>query len=255
MPSKFEMIGQLFVLAFRDSIRILRHQWPNLLVLLAAALLMLVPVGLLAPFVKTQLARILVLAELEVGYLWLIAPYLVALYRFIATDERIPAESIRGTDAVAQFFAWGATLIFIAIIPSVVYHLLSPSGPVYYVGERPPVNQPRLLATLLALLATGILQLRLITLLPTSAFGGRGSMSGSIAETKGNFWFILGALTLPISAITLVSMLLNKIVTGLIGAQFGTVPSLLIGLGTVALYALTGMSLTVRLYQHLGQRS
>src|SRR5262245_34795780 len=140
MPNKFSVIGQIFVLAFQDAARLVRHQWPNLLVLFGGAVLMLLPIGLLALGVKTQLGRTVATAIIQIGYLWLTAPYIVVLYRFIATGETTRAEAIRRSDAVVRFFAWGATVIFVTTIPAVVYQLLTPAGPVYYTGSRPPVN-------------------------------------------------------------------------------------------------------------------
>jgi hypothetical protein len=251
MPNKFSIIGQIFVLAFRDAIRLVRHQWPNLLVVLIAAVLTLLPIGLLALGVQTQLGRIVATALVQTGCLWLTAPYFVALYRFVATGETTRAETIRRSDAVAQFFAWGATLIFISAVPPIVYHLLSPAGPVYYTGSRLPVNQGRLFATLAALLVVGLFQLRVVTLLPASAFGVPSSIRQSLSETRGNFWFVLGALCLPVAAITMTSTLLAKILSGALGPESAALPNALILLATAVLCVLTGISVTVRIYQHL----
>jgi len=251
MPNKLSAIGQIFVLAFRDTARLARHQWANLLVVFAGAVLMLLPLGLFALGIKTPLGRIVVTPIVQSGYLWLTAPYLVALYRFVATGEITRAETIRRSDAVALFFAWGAALFFITTIPSLVYHLLSPAGPVYYTGSRPPVNQGRLFATLAAMLFVGLFQLRVITLLPASAFGAPSSIRQSLTETRGNFWFVLGAMCLPILAIIMPSALLTKILSGALGPESAALPNVLILLVTTVLCVLASISVSVRIYQRL----
>jgi hypothetical protein len=135
-------------------------------------------------------------------------------------------------------------------VPSVVYALLSDPGPVYYTGTQGPApNSMRTLGTLVSLAAVTIFTIRVVTLLPSIALRGEGSLRRALSDTRGNFWFIVGAMALPMTLVTIGAALLSKIGEGLAGVWL----SLPISLLSFGLYALVAFSLPVRLYQLLAQ--
>ena len=251
MGEAFRDIGTLFTLAYGDAMRLVRTMWRVIGLMLLLIFVAAIPGALLASVLRTPLSRELVGTLSAVAGLWLAAPYSVALYRFVLTGAVLAPESLRRTDAAQRFFAWSAMITFIVSLPSYAYAILGREGPVYAGTGTPPVNVPQTLITFALMIATWIFATRAITLLPAVAMDRPVDLRQALAQTRGRFWFIVGATVAAVLPFGFASAILQIVVSASLGKSIGAFVSVLIAVATVLFIVQIGISLSARIYEKL----
>lgn len=243
-------IGTLFNLAYSDMLRLSRTMWWVIGLMLVLLFLGALPGALLAMVLRTPLSRELVSSLSSVVGLWLAAPYMVSLYRFIITNTVSRPETLRRSDAARRFFAWSAVMVFIVSVPSYAYALLTPLGAtVSTTPGVPPLNVPQTLVTFALLVATWIFTVRVITLLPGAAMDRPVTLREALAQTRGRFWFIVGATLAVVLPCALTAAVLQLLVEAALGAAVAPAVSTVITVLMVLVVVQLGLSLSARLYQ------
>ena len=217
MSKRPSMIG-IITAAYADLVRVLNVLWaPAIMALclfIAAQFSALVAAKLLG---ETALTKIVLKQAVELAGYALIAPFLIALHRFILLDEATQRyEFTTAWPRVSRFAGW---LVLIGLITSVplliqMINFVSQPSVVYYTGPTPPapveiISRPvTLLTSVLALLATA----RLMILLPAIAVDARGAtLANALADTHGNVSYLVRvsllctlSLLLPLGLLLLV---------------------------------------------------
>jgi hypothetical protein len=254
MGQAFRDIGVLFNLAYSDALRLIRIGWwvmgLLLLLVIAAAILG----ALVATQLQTALAREIVATLASVFGLWLAAPYFVTLYRLVLTDALERPEGLRRDDATRHFFAWSAVLTFIVSIPTIVAAALDTLPKTAIEGSPQPVNVTQVFATFILLIAVWIFATRAITLLPAAAMGRVITLREALAETRGKFWFIVGAVVLTMLPVVITSVIVQSVAAAMFGDGFGAV-SQVIAVATVIFAAQLSISLSARLFEKLAPKA
>jgi hypothetical protein len=243
-----------FTLAYEDVFRVIPRMWPVVLTVVAAVIVVGFLGGLVGNLVGTRLGHGLLDLLVSAGAIWVIAPYLVAIYRAVATDEvATRPESLRNAPATQRFMAWSILLTFIAGVPDVLFTVFGPDVPTDQLTEQ-DVNVGAMLVILVLTIAAWIFIVRATTLLPLLALDpDRASLPRALAQSKGHFWFIVGALLITTGLLWLVGLLL----VGLIAATFGPLAPLLLVPGVAALTGVTlvmAVAVSTRLYQRYSDR-
>jgi hypothetical protein len=248
----------VFIAAYWDLNRVLRELRRPALI--AFGILVGVQIGaLIAPRLLSQsmLGRMVFRHAIELGGLVLLAPFMIAVHRYILLGERTRRYSIEPASQHFQLFAgWLVVLGLLASIPSYLVVATTPAGPIYHFG-RPPSPDPAQIVMLFAVLSTVfVLLTRMIILLPAVAIDAPGATwQNAFADTRRNTWYVVLASFLP--AIPLLLLF----AAALFFVRL-TVPwwpaALLVGyLMLMAMYfillALTAVVVS-RLYQALGDR-
>lgn len=232
-------MGEIFRTAYGDAARLIRTMWQKVLLLLVLALAAGIVGAVVSVPVKTALGDGVVDLLTSIGASWLIAPYFVALYRFVRTGDG--ATPPRGSEAVRLFFGWSAVLNAVVAAPGLLLVVLADLMPEATRGPR---------AALLLILMVGLWAVitRLATLLPATAAGRRMSLDKAFAETHGHFWFIVGATilpVLPVIAVAFIAAVLLLLIFGTGSAALAFVPYALAGVYVMLL----GISVTSQLAQ------
>ncbi|HEY4169382.1 MAG TPA: hypothetical protein VGM96_21515 [Reyranella sp.] len=243
-------IGTLFNFAYSDALRLIRTAWwviGLLLILVVAAAIL---GALVSTALHTALARELVGTLASILGLWLAAPYFVSLYRLVLTNTLERPESFRHSDIARHFFAWSAVLTFIISIPTIAYAALDTLPKATIEGADQPVNLTQTFATFVLLIAVWIFATRAITLLPGAAMGRVATLREALAETRGRFWFIVGAVVAAVLPVVITSAIIQALVAAALGDDFGFI-SQVIAVATVMFAAQLSISLSARLFQKL----
>jgi len=183
--------------AYADLARVLNALWaPAIMALclfIAAQFSALAAAKLLG---ETALAKIMLKQAIDLAGYALIAPFLIALHRFILLDEATQRyEFTTAWPRVSRFAGWLVLIGLITSIPLVIQMINFVSQPsiVYYTGATPPapvdvISRPAtLVVSVLALLATA----RLMILLPAIAIDARGAtLANALSDTNGNVSYL-----------------------------------------------------------------
>jgi len=254
MKNSFGELRRLFALTFSDSWRMLRQMWRVPIVVLATICLQVLAQFVLGRVITTPIGTSLLHTLLAVATSWVIAPYMVALLRFVLTGRSERAESIRNTSAVQRFFAWTATVTFVASGPGLLATLVRGSAATAATFTTTAGLASVWLEFGLSFVL-GIYFTRLVTLLPATAMSNPKSLAQAYAETRGHFWFIVGATALPVVATLVVAFLASIVLSLLVRIVADRVDVALITrlVLMVALLFLTfvGASVAARLYERL----
>jgi len=241
--------GRYFTLAYEDALRVIPRMWPAVLTVVAAVIVMGFLGRLLGNVVTTRLGNGVLGLLVSAATAWVIAPYLIAIYRAVATDEVTQRpETLRNTPATQRFAAWSALTTFIIGVPDILYTVLGPDVPTDQLTEQ-NVNAGGMLLILALTIAVWIFSVRATTLMPLLALDpDRASLPLAFAQSKGHFWFIVGVLL-----VTLVPLLLGGVVvTVLIAGMFGPLAPILlvpVGAALTGLTLVTAIAVSTRLYQ------
>lgn len=232
-------MAEIFNRAYRDANALIRQMWRQILLLLGLALAAGIVGAIVSAPVKTALGDAVVDLLTSIGASWLIAPYFVALYRFVLNGDRTtPA---RNEDAVRRFFGWSAVLNAIVSLPGIVLIVLTDLMP-------QAIQSPRAALLLILVVGLWVFIIRIATLLPATAAGRPMSLEKAFAETRGHFWFIAGATIVPVLPVLLVAFIasiLLLLVLGTSNAALAFVPYMVAGLYLMLL----GISVTSQLSQ------
>jgi hypothetical protein len=252
MGQAFRDIRALVGLTYRDTLRLIRALWWVIGLLLLAILVGAVPGIFLSRFVlRTDLGQDVFSTLCAVGGLWLAAPYLASIFRFVLTGNLDYPETLRGSPAVNRLFAWAGVLLFITALPNYAYSLLTdPSiDPAAATTPGGPVNVPQTLVTFALLVGTWIFGVRTITLLPAAASGDAVTLREALEQTRRRFWFIVGASIAVAVPCAFGGAILTVLVVLIAGAAVGGALSIVISAATILSAILLGLSLSARLYQ------
>jgi len=188
-------IGRTFVATYVDGFRIVRDLWSTVLLSLVAVFATNFVGGLFQAFVPTQVGDALVTTLAAVAAQWLCAPYTVAQYRYLFFGERVPWPSLFERSAtVDRVFAWCAIVTFVWAVPVLVLILTrhQGDGPIYYRGPNPPSTHSNTGSVAFLVVFIAISMLRLVTLIPGTAFGTAPTIKRAVADGRGHFWVIAG---------------------------------------------------------------
>lgn len=238
-----------FTLAYEDAARVLRGMWPMVLMVVAAVII-LGFVGRLADnFITTRLGQSVLDLLVAAATAYLISPYLIVLYRAVATNDMTRnAETLRGTPEAQRFAAWSVLTAFIIALPDLLFSVLGPNLPPEQLTEE-NVNTGAMLAIFVLTIAIWIFSVRATTLMPLLALEpGRASLPAAFAQSKGHFWFIVGVLL-----VTMLPLLFGGVVVAaVIGGMFGVLSPILmvpIGAAITGVTLVTAIAVSTRLYQ------
>jgi hypothetical protein len=160
----------------------------------------------------------------------------VSLYRFLLNKETVPPESLRGTDASQRFFGWSAVLAFVTAVPGYIFAIFAPPGLTPETASSPETIL-LIWGTFLLLVAMWIFTTRTITLLPAAALGAHITLQLALRHTRKRFWFIVGAVTIPLLPVTVLGLILTTSTDGIISIVFSIVMALAVLILAVAVTA------------------
>lgn len=252
MGQAFRDIGTLVRLTYQDTLRLVRALWWVIGLMVLLLLVGTVPGIFLGRIIlHTDLGQDVLSTLGSVAGLWLAAPYLVSVFRFVLTDSTESPESLRGLPAANRLFAWAGVLLFITALPNYAYSLLTDPAidPATSLTPGGPVNVPQTLVTFSLLVATWIFGIRTVTLLPAAAMGDPITLREALAQTRRRFWFVVAssiAVALPCGFAAAVLTVLLVLIAG---EAVGTALSVPISVATILAAVLLGLSLSARLYQ------
>lgn len=238
-------MGDIFLMAnksYRDAILLVRERGA----VLGIALAILAASGVLSLMVEgffaTVFARQLVGTLLNLAGIWLASPYLVSLYRYLLSGDTAPPQAMRGSDEANRFFGWSGVLAFVTAAPGYVFALFAPPGLTPETADNPETIL-LIWGTMLLLIAVWIFTTRTITLLPEAALGADNGIPQALAQTRGRFWFSVGAISVPLLPITIFGMLLTAVTSGFV--------SIVLSIGMVLVLGTLALAVTANLYRWL----
>ena len=252
MGQAFRDIGTLFNLAYRDTLRLVRALWWVVGLMIVLLLVGTVPAIFLGRYIlHTDLGQDVLITLGSIAGLWLAAPYLASIFRFVLTGNFESPESLRGSSASNRLFAWAGVLLFITALPNYAYSLLTdPSIPATTsIAPGTAVNVPQTLVTFALLVASWIFGVRTITLLPAAAMGDPITLRDALTQTRRRFWFIVAASIAVAVPCAFGGALLTVIGVMIAGEAAGVPLSAVISAATILSAVLLGLSLSARLYQ------
>src|SRR5712692_2553084 len=137
----------LFIAAYWDLNRVLRELWrPALIACLILAGVHIA--GLVVPRLlgHSVFERAVLRQAIEIGGLILLAPFLIAIHRFILLGETTRRYAIELASVRFQLFAgWLVVLGMVASIPSFLLFATTPTAPIYYTGRLPSPDPAQVL--------------------------------------------------------------------------------------------------------------
>jgi hypothetical protein len=211
-----QAIFQLAVKSYADALSLFTRAAP---VLFTALVIIGVGdvAGLLASrLFASELGKTLIGTLTAIAALWFASPYLVNLFRLLLADQIKPGlESFEGALVNARFFAWSSVFAFLAGIPEYAFSL-APPGLTPETADNPETIT-LIWVTFLMLIALWIFTARTVTILPAVALGRDITLVQAFNHTRGRFWFVIGAVFLPLLPVLVVGRLL---ITGLDGVVF-----------------------------------
>lgn len=192
--------------------------------------------------ITTMLGRQVAGTLLSVAGIWFAAPHLVSLYRLLLDGEAPRPESLRGSDATQKFFAWSAVLAFVTAAPGYLFAAFAPPNLTPETADSPETIT-LVWVTFMLLVAVWIFTTRTITLLPAAAMDRDIGLRTALSHTRGRFWFIVGAVTVPLLPMMLLGLLLT---TGT-----GGIVSIVFSIGMALAVLILAVAVTANLYRWL----
>jgi hypothetical protein len=192
--------------------------------------------------IATSLGRQVAGTLCSVAGIWFASPYLVSLYRVLLNGETVRPESLRDTDSSQRFFGWSAVLAFVTAVPGYVFAIFAPPGLTPETASSPETIL-LVWGTFLLLIAMWIFTTRTITLLPAAALGIEITLPLALLHTRKRFWFIVGAVTIPLLPVTVLGLVLTISTSGVVSVVFS------IGMALAVL--ILAVAVTANLYRWL----
>ncbi len=229
-------IWSLSAKSYRDAFGLLQRAGGTVaivvLILAAASIISLGADRIIGTALGRQIAGTL----LSVGGIWFASPYLVSLYRLLLDGRPTLPQAIARTPSAPRFFAWSAVLAFVTAAPGYVFALLAPADLTPETADTPEAMLV-VWTTFVLLVAVWIFTTRTITLLPAAAMGADISLGLALQHTRGRFWFVVGAVTVPLLPVTVLGLLLAGSAGGILGIVFSIVMALAVLILAVAVTA------------------
>lgn len=235
-------IWQIATSSYRDAFGLLQRAGGTVaiavLILAASSFVSLGADRLIATSLGRQVAGTLC----NVAGFWFASPYLVSLYRLLLDGKPTLPQAIARTPSAQRFFGWSAVLAFITAAPAYVFAIFAPPGLTPETADNP---QTILLVwgTFLLLIAVWIFTTRTITLLPAAALGVETDLRLAASETRGRFWFVVGAVTVPLLPVTALGLLLTSSTGGIV--------SIVLSLAMALAVLILALAVTANLYRWL----
>jgi hypothetical protein len=242
------------------------HVLRKLPVLTFVALLIVLALELVLFYIPaavwTHVPAILLFAGWLVAHPFLLAPYLIAVHRFIILGEATAIYRLVPTDKRFQrYLVW--SLVPAAMIPmtSRLIHLISLD-----MSQSSVIST---IAAVVALAAMAVVAARMITLFPAVAIDAPDAGWGrAMADTKGNTWrivliFLLTYLPMAVAGIAVTSLAIF-VIGSVIGHWMGRDAAATLTLAAVlavwlaviqTMAAILAVVIASRLYQWLGTRA
>ena len=223
VPNRQISFWGYFPLAYQDAARVFRAMWPIVLTLVAGVLGVDFIGDLLHPLIGTRLGDGVLDLLVTAVTTFLIAPYLFALYRHADSGEMLRPEAIRSTPEAQRFAGWLVLTSLIVGVPLTLYSMFGTYTPV---AELPPgtaleeqdVNVPAMLGIFMLLLGVWIFAVRTTTLMPMLALAPtEASFGASLAQSRGHFWFIVGVQFITMLPVSLGSLMVQQLISGMLG--------------------------------------
>ena len=186
--------------------------------------------------IATSLGRQVAGTLCSIAGIWFASPYLVALYRLLLDAEPVRLQSLRATDASRRFFGWSAVLAFVTALPGYVFAIFAPPGLTADTAGNPGTIV-LVWGTFLLLIAVWVFTTRTITLLPAAALGTDVTLPLALQQTRGRFWFVVGAVTVPLLPVTVLGLLLTTSTGGIVSIVFSITMALVVLILAVAVTA------------------
>lgn len=254
-------LAAVLIAGYWDLNRVLRAlRWPALVAFLLLSLCYAAAPFAGALFAHTLFGKVVLRQAIQLGGLVLIAPFLIAVHRFVLLGEVTPRYVLDFSSPRLRLFAgWVVVLGLIAAIPSLILAAATAGPPVYYSGSvgRPPAMA--LGSSLLVLTASVLVfafLIRMAILLPAVAVDAPGTIwQNAVADTQGSGWFIACASALAGIPPALLYVAIGWLVRAAVPWPLPALIVLLLSLAAVFFVALAlGVAIASRLYQALGDR-
>lgn len=230
--------GELFRLVYADVARIITRQWATLLIVILMFSATRLGLATIENVFSNRLAEVLAQLLGETLWLFLAAPYLISIYRFVATgDVSAGAELTHRSERTSRFFALAALLNYVISTPTIAYAALVSAG------EQSPLLRMALLLVLL--FVTLAILARAATILPAAALDSEIiPLNASLEVTRHRFWYCAGTLTL-----VFLPVLAVDVTMGFVSARTGALwPEVLWWPINGALTLLVSLAASCRLY-------
>ena len=229
-------IWQIATKSYRDAFGLLQRAGG----IVTIAVLILAASGFVSlgadRLISTALGRQVAGTLCSVAGIWFATPYLVSLYRLLLDGKPTLPQAIARTPSALQFFGWSGVLAFITAAPGYVFATFAPPGLTPETANNPETIL-LVWGTFLLLLAVWVFTTRTITLLPAAALGVDTSFRGAWQETRGRFWFVVGAVTVPLLPVTLLGLLFTTMTEGIVSIVFSILMALVVLILAVAVTA------------------
>lgn len=186
--------------------------------------------------IATSLGRQVAGTLCSIAGIWFASPYLVSLYRLLLEREPDAPQTLRSTDASQRFFGWSAVLAFVTALPGYVFAIFAPPGLTAETAGSPETIT-LVWGTFLLLIAVWVFTTRTITLLPAAALGLDITLPVALQQTRGRFWFVVGAVTAPLLPVTVLGLLLTTSTQGIASIVFSIAMALVVLILAVAVTA------------------
>jgi hypothetical protein len=197
---------------------------------------------------------------IQLLFAFLLTPFMLAVHRFLLIGEVTKSYKFEPKNLrfKLMFACLAALVLAVVLMDFIVLLVQQPQPDATYGTERPSERrQFNLLAlpALPALIAILIFTVRVIVLLPAVAADAPGAnWQNAFADTKGHFWFILGALTIAalpllfgiIVLLAILTLIKVKVIAGLL--------MLVVLIGGVLMTTILSAAVASRVYRAFGNR-
>jgi hypothetical protein len=177
--------------------------------------------------ITTSLGRQVAGTLCSVAGIWFASPYLVSLYRLLLNGEPARPETLRGTETSQRFFGWSAVLAFVTAVPGYVFAIFAPPGLTPETASSPETIL-LVWGTFLLLIAVWVFTTRTIT---------ESTLQLALQQTRRRFWFVVGAVTVPLLPVTVLGLLLTTSTEGIVSIVFSIAMALVVLILAVAVTA------------------
>lgn len=237
-------LGAAFRLAYRDAWALLIAAWPRLGIMFALTLAVGIVALLLGLQIKSLFGKALLEALGSVATTWLIAPYMIALYRFVLTGQL--DQPPRSATTTNLFFAWSSVVGLLVAAPGLVDALFEQLSP-----TPAGTTRPTDMVILALYVALWIFVTRIVTLLPAVAMDRPMTLRAALDDSRGHFWAIVGAVLMPILPVLLGVAVLIILVVGAFGASaVAMIPFIVLPAAIFTM--LLGVAVSARLAERFG---
>lgn len=223
VPNRQPSFWGYFPLAYQDALRVFMAMWPIVLTLVAGVLVVDFIGDLAHGLIGTRLGDGVLDLLITAATTFLIAPYLFALYRHAASGEMLRPETLRPTAEAQRFAGWLVLTSLVVAVPLTLYSMFGTFAPVEELApgavlQEKDVNVAAMFGILVLLVAVWIFAVRTTTLMPMLALNPtEASFAASLAQSRGHFWFIVGVQFITMLPVSLFTLVVRELISGMFG--------------------------------------